>query len=158
MVRYGVILKPDCNRLVTPHSAPDLRPTLDRIGGMQIARCLLLKALGNRFFGLPQVGVLFPALPSFRDAGRDVKDAARVLMLVPMLPALARPRKPRHLKVTVENGNWRRHFIRAHNGNSHRACVDAAALLCRRNALDSMPANFEAEPVATIAVNFDCDL
>lgn len=91
MVRYGVILKPDCNRLVTPHSAPDLRPPLDGIGGMQIARCLLLKALSNRFFGLPQVGVLFPALPRFRDAGRDVKDAAGVLVLVPMLPALARP-------------------------------------------------------------------
>ena len=91
MMRYGVILKPDCNRLVAPHPAPDLRPTFDRIGGMQIARSLVLKALGNRFFGLPQVGVLFPALPRFRDARWDVKDTARVLVLVPVLPALARP-------------------------------------------------------------------
>lgn len=157
-MRHRIILEPDRHRLVATHPASNLRPTFNCVGGMQIARSLVLKALGNRLFGFAQVGVLFPALPSFRDAGRDVKDAARVLMLVPMLPALARPRKPRHLKVTVENGNWRGHFIWAHHGNSHRACVDAAALLCRWNALDSMPANFEAEPVATISVHFDCDL
>jgi len=158
MVRDRVILKPDRHRLVTSHSAPNLCPPLDRVGGMEVTGGPILKALSDRLFCLPQVGFLLSALARFCDARRRVKDAARVLMLVPMLPALARPRKPRHLKVTVENGNWRRHFIRAHNGNSHRACVDAAALLCRRNALDSMPANFEAEPVATIAVNFDCDL
>jgi hypothetical protein len=36
--------------------------------------------------------------------------------------------------------------------------MDTTSLLCRWDALDSMASDFKAEPVATGAVNFDCDL
>lgn len=139
VVDNRVVLKAVGPALVATHAAADLRLADSILRFVQIASGGLEKIGFKRGHRFSVVGSPRPSRrPDALSPGGIMGDFAAVLVLVPVLPTLARPGKPANRKAVARHDN----IAVSQNGNRDGAGVNAASPFSRRNPLDAMAASF----------------
>lgn len=146
VVYNPVLLEAVGAALVAPHSRADMGAADGVLGARRGAPMQLRKCRADGLRSEALVGYPLPACSDTGDASRDVCDAATVLMLVPVLAALASPAEPLNGKVALGKA-VRPLGTLGENRNRHGRCVDPAFALGRWNALNAVAACFVVQGV-----------
>lgn len=159
MVDGSVVLKAYSHRLVAAHSRAHLRSPVCRYRARYGVLSSLRQSGFKRRNCLSQVRLFLPTLPRLRQAAREVNDAARVLVLVTMLPAFPGARKPRDLDVIRVNlSDFNDLVCRVKDGDGNGTSMYSSALFGRRYSLDAVPASLSLKRVDASAFRLNRDL
>jgi hypothetical protein len=145
VVRHGVVLKAVGTDFVAPHPRANLRPTLGGLSAVKFAAPMGQHAPLQFRKGLGLAVLARPALRLRRKARGRVEGSARVLVLVPVLAALAGSGEP--FKAHFGRVERRSLALRREYRDSDRRCVNPASPLGWRDALEAVASSFSLPAV-----------
>jgi len=141
----GILTEAICPALVAAHARADLVTPRTVLPREQCAGFHPIQPLVDHRDCLAHVGLALPAtLPGLHYARGDMRKAAAVLMLVPILAAFAGSAEPLHSEFTF-SAHACVDVERVEHGNRNGARVDSAGTLGRGNALNAVAARLIVE-------------